>query len=124
MARSLNTDVPGVPVVVFNPLSISRTDNVEAFIPEELANAESLAVFDAKGKEVPSQITTGFDGKRRILFPADLPPVGAAVYSIRQVKTQIKNSELVVRKDYLENNNYQSNHRCQRRHSGHIRQKT
>jgi alpha-mannosidase len=106
LARSLNTDVPGVPVVVFNPLSISRKDNVEALIPEELVNAESLAVFDAKGKEVPSQITTGFDGKRRILFPADLPPVGAAVYSFRQVKTQINNSELVVRKDYLENNNF------------------
>jgi len=106
LARSLNTDVPGVPVVVFNPLSISRKDNVEAFIPEELANAESLAVFDAKGKEVPSQITTGFDGKRRILFLADLPPVGGAVYSISQEKTQIKNSELVVRKDYLENSNF------------------
>ncbi len=73
---------------------------------DELENAESLAVFDAKGKEVPSQITTGFDGERRILFPADLPPVGAAVYSIRQAKTQIKNSELVVRKDYLENSNF------------------
>ncbi len=33
LARTLNTDVPGVPVVVFNPLSISRKDNVEAFIP-------------------------------------------------------------------------------------------
>ena len=57
LAQSLNTDVPGVPVVVFNPLSIPRKDNVEAFIPDELANAESIAVFDAKGKEVPSQIT-------------------------------------------------------------------
>ena len=76
--------LPGVPVVVFNPLSIPRKDNVEAFIPSELANAEFLAVFNAEGKEVPSQITIGFDGKRRILFQADLPPVGAAVYSIRQ----------------------------------------
>ena len=106
LARSLNTDVPGVPVVVFNTLSISRKDNVEASIPEELVNAESLAVFDSKGKEVPSQITTGFDGKRRILFLADLPPVGATVYSIRQEKTHVKNSELVVHKDYLENNNF------------------
>jgi len=106
LARALNTDVPGVPVVVLNPLSISRKDHVEAFLPEELVNAESLAVFDSKGKEVPSQITAGFDGKRRILFLADLPPVGAAVYSIRQEKTQIKNSELVVHKDFLENSNF------------------
>lgn len=106
LAQSLNTAVPGVPVVVFNPLSISRKDNVEAFIPEALSSAAALAVFDAKGREVRSQVTTGFDGKKRILFQADLPPVGAAVYSIRQVKPQIKESELVVRKDYLENNHF------------------
>ena len=106
LAQSLNTDVPGVPVVVFNPLSIPRKDNVEAFIPDELANAESIAVFNAEGKEVPSQIVIGFDGKSRILFQTDLPPVGAAVYSIREAKTKIKDSELVVHKDYLENNNF------------------
>ncbi len=106
LAQSLNTDVPGVPVVVFNPLSVSRIDNAEAFIPDEFSGAESLAVFNAEGKEVPSQITTGFDGKKRILFQADLPSVGAAVYSIRQEKTKIKDFELVVRKDYLENNHF------------------
>ncbi len=103
LAMSLNTDMPGVPVVVFNPLSISRKDNVEASIPEELLNATSLSVFDAMGKEVPSQITTGFDGKRHILFQADLPPIGGAVYSIRPIKTQIKYAELIVRNNYLEN---------------------
>jgi alpha-mannosidase len=106
LAKTLNTDIPGVPVVVFNPLSISRKDIVEAYIPQELTNAEFLAVFDEKAKEVPSQITTGFDGKKRILFLADLPPVGAAVYSIRQEKSHIKNPELIVRKDYLENSNF------------------
>ncbi len=43
-------------------------------------------------------------GKAEYLFQTDLPPVGAAVYSIRQAKTNIKDSELVVHKDYLENN--------------------
>jgi alpha-mannosidase len=106
IAKTLNTDVPGVPIVVFNPLSISRKDIVEAFIPEEFVNSESIAVFDAKGKEVPSQVTTEFNGKKRILFISDLPPVGGAVYSICQAKTQIINSELIVRKDYLENNHF------------------
>jgi len=106
LAGSLNTDVPGVSVVVFNPLSIPRKDNVEAFIPEEFENAEYLAVFDSKGKEVPSQIITGFDGKRRILFSSDLPPVGGAVYSIRREKPQIRTSGIFVRKDYLENSNF------------------
>ena len=106
LAQTLNTDVPGVPIVVFNPLSISRKDNVEAFIPNALEKAESIAVFDNKGIEVPSQITTGFDGIRRILFQTDLPSVGAVVYSLREAKSQIKNGDLVVKNDYLENKSY------------------
>ena len=106
IARSMNTDVPGVPVVIFNPLSIPRKDNVEAFIPDELNKAESIAVFNANGKKVPSQIVIGFDGKSRILFQTELPPVGAAVYSMQQAKSKINDSELVVRKDYLENKNF------------------
>ncbi len=106
LAKSLNTNLPGVPVVVFNPLSISRQDVVEAFIPEELTNSESLAVFNAIGKEVLSQVVAGFDGKKRILFQAELPPVGAAVYSIQVAKSKLSNKELAVRDNYLENNFY------------------
>jgi alpha-mannosidase len=106
LAQSLNTDVHGTPVLVFNPLSIPRKDNVEAFIPDELSEAESIAVFDAQGNEMPSQVVVGYDGKSRILFQTDLPPVGGAVYSIRQAESKIKNSELVVRNDYLENKNF------------------
>jgi len=106
LASTLHTDVTGVPIVVFNPLSIARKDIVETFLPDELANEEFLSVFDAKNKEVPSQITSGFDGKRHILFLANLPSVGASVYSIRPKKSQIKTTELAVRKDYLENNHF------------------
>jgi alpha-mannosidase len=106
IAQTLNTDLPGVPVIVFNPLSISRKDIVEAFIPDKLESAASIAVFNAKGKEVPSQIVVGFDGKSRILFQADLPPAGAVVYSLRHANAKIYESELVVRDDYLENNNF------------------
>ena len=106
LARSINTDVPGVPVVVYNPLSIPRNDIVEALIPEALSKAKSIAVFDAKGKEVPSQITTGFDGKRRMLFQAVLPAIGAGVFSVQEKATNLKKSELIVRDNYLENNNF------------------
>jgi alpha-mannosidase len=88
LAQLLHTDVPGLPVVVFNPLSIPRKDIVEAFLPDEFENAESVAVFDASGKEVASQITQGFDGLSRILFQADLPPIGVSVYSFRQTQTK------------------------------------
>ncbi|MFC1762159.1 alpha-mannosidase [Planctomycetota bacterium] len=107
LARSLNTDVPGVPVVVYNPLSMARDDLVEAFIPEELAHAKTITAFNAQGKALPTQLTTGWDGKRRVLFPANIPPVGIAVYSLRQVAPpRLKDGELVVSKRLLENNRY------------------
>jgi len=106
LAQSLNTDVPGVPVVVFNPLSIARKDVVEAFIPAELTPTGPIAVFDAGGNEVLSQIITGFDGKKRILFQAELPPVGAAVFSFRALKSQLKSKDLAVKENCLENKNY------------------
>ena len=48
-------------------------DKADAFLAR--FGPDMPVVFDSKGKEVPSQITAGFDGKRRILFLADLPPV-------------------------------------------------
>lgn len=55
LAQTLNTDVPGVPIVVYNPLSISRKEITEAFIPNALAKAEFIAVSDNHGKEIPAQ---------------------------------------------------------------------
>lgn len=107
LSKNLNTNVQGVPVVVYNPLSISRKDIVEAFLPEALAKAVFISVFDNKGAEVTSQLTTGFDGKRRILFQAELPAVGAAVFSMRETKSTLTNAALKVRNDYLENEYYQ-----------------
>lgn len=106
LAKSLNTDVPGVPVVVFNPLSIARTDYVEVFIPEALEKAESIVVFNALGEEIPSQITKAFDGKKRVLFQAELPAIGGSVFSFREGTLQNNETELVVRDGYLENDSY------------------
>ena len=79
LATVLNTDLPGVPLVIYNPLSIEREDVVEAFIPAELQQARAITAVDADGKSLPTQLTTGWDGKRRVLFLAKVPPVGAAV---------------------------------------------
>ena len=106
LAKSFKTDLPGVPVVVFNPLSISRTDYVEADIPGELINAHSIVVFNAGGKEIPSQMTTGFDGKRRVLFQAETPANGGSIFSFREGTRQKIANELVVRDGYLENVSY------------------
>lgn len=106
IAQSLNTDVVGIPVLVFNPLSIARKDIVEAFLPETLEKSEFISVFDANGKEVASQIITAFDGKRRVLFEASLPSVGASVFSMREVKSEQSNKNLIVKENSLENEFY------------------
>jgi alpha-mannosidase len=107
LSRSLNTDVPGVPLVVYNPLSIAREDLVEALVPAELADAKAITAFDAQGQELPTQLTTGWDGRRRVLFQAKLPPVGAAVYALREGEPpKVKKGELLVGKSSLENNRY------------------
>jgi alpha-mannosidase len=107
MARSLNTDIEGVPLVVYNPLSTVRNDVVEALIPDELAAAQAITAFNAKGEALPTQLTAGWDGKRRVLFQAGLPPVGAAVYALREGSPPpVKKGELKVGKRSLENNHY------------------
>jgi alpha-mannosidase len=107
LSRSLNTDVPGVPLVVYNPLSLEREDVVEALVPEELAHAKAITAFDAKGQELPTQLTTGWDGKRRVLFCAKLPPIGAAVFALREgAPRKAEKRELRVGGNSLENNRY------------------
>ena len=107
LARSLNTDVEGVPLVIYNPLSVKRADIVEALVPKELADAKAITAFDAKGRALPTQLTTGWDGKRRVLFQATLPSVGAAVYALHEGKPpKVRGGELHVGKRSLENERY------------------
>ncbi|MCU0857594.1 MAG: hypothetical protein MUC65_04220, partial [Pontiellaceae bacterium] len=107
LARSLNTDVQGVPLVIYNPLSTVREDLVEALIPAELANAKAITAYDAQGQALPTQLTTGWDGKARVLFHAKLPPVGAAVYALREgTPPPVKNGELKISESTLENKRY------------------
>ena len=94
-------------LVVYNPISIAREDLVEALIPEELADAKAFTTFDEQGQALPTQLTTVWDGKRRVLFQVKLPPIGAAVYELREGKPRkVKDRKLDVGKSSLENDNY------------------
>ncbi len=107
LARSLHTDLAGVPLVIYNPLSLGREDIVEALVPQALADAKAITAFDAQGRAVATQLTTGWDGKRRVLFAAKLPPVGAAVYALREHDASAReNGELNVSESSLENEQY------------------
>jgi alpha-mannosidase len=100
VASSMNTDTKGTPVVVFNPLNISREDIVEASV-ESSRNA-GTRVVDPDGKEVPTQVQNG-----KVVFLAKAPPVGYAVYDLQTDSTISKQpSTLQVSENSLENHYY------------------
>jgi alpha-mannosidase len=71
----------GTPLLVFNPCSDARTDLVTLPLSED---DSSFAVFDERGKEIPSQISFDGHSAKTLLFVApNVPPVGYAVYELR-----------------------------------------
>ncbi len=81
VARALDTQVEGLPLVIFNPLSIEREDVVEIQV-ESRDGAGALQVYDAPGAPVPTQVVNE-GGKQRLIFVARVPSIGFAVYSLR-----------------------------------------
>ncbi|MBQ3868970.1 MAG: discoidin domain-containing protein [Clostridia bacterium] len=78
VASKLDTDVSGIPAVVYNPVSFSRTDAVRVALPDGVTCAR---VYTAKGAEVPSQISDK-DGVRSVIFAAKVKPVSFTVFNI------------------------------------------
>ena len=103
IARRMDTNVGGTPVVVYNN---------EAFPVEAVAEVELPAqdidyqISGPDGKRVASQVIDR-DGKRVLLFNAKLPASGVAVYSMKaagklklaktEAKTEIENSAYRIR---------------------------
>jgi alpha-mannosidase len=104
--RGLDTRAGGVPVVVYNPLSIEREDLVEAAI-ELSGNASQVTVFDPAGKEVPAQLIRSEGKKATVLFAARCEPVSYTVYDIvTSDKPSTLATGLSVKKNQLENARY------------------
>ena len=77
VSRKLDTNVGGTPVVVYNN---------EAFGVKAVAEAEvngNASVTGPDGKTVASQIIER-DGKKMVLFEANVPATGFAVYSVKE----------------------------------------
>lgn len=106
VARGLDTRVTGVPIVIYNPLSVSRTDLVEAVLPIALKTAAQVTAFDQSGKPLPTQLLEDPEGTRRILFLATVPALGFAVYSIRQATSPRAVEKLTIGDNYLSNAHY------------------
>lgn len=84
IAAHINTEGPGVPILVFNPMNWTRTEvtEVEAQLPGPVREAE---VVDASGKVVPSQLLALDPATHRaqLLVEVTVPSLGYATYFVR-----------------------------------------
>lgn len=74
----MDTRVKGIPIVVYN----NETFPVNSVATVELNDNKNYTVTDAKGKRVVSQIVES-DGRNYLLFDAQVPATGFAVYGIQ-----------------------------------------
>lgn len=79
VASTLDTDVSGSAVVVYNALSIGRQDVVEARVSFPNGTPVGVRVSGPDGKPVPAQLTASGS----VLFLATVPSVGFAVYDVQ-----------------------------------------
>ncbi|MGN0068227.1 MAG: glycoside hydrolase family 38 C-terminal domain-containing protein [Prevotella sp.] len=108
-ARLLDTQVTGVPVVVYNPLSQYRTDVVEAEI-EVASEPAGVRVYNKDGEEVLSQVNAydASTGRVSIIFAATVPSLGYAVYDVQfgEPSTLTSSVQIDAATLKLENANY------------------
>jgi len=108
ISRNLSTNtVAGIPVIVYNPLSIERSDVVEASIAAA-TEPTALSVIDKDGLSVPVQITEYLDGKVSFIFLATVPSLGYATYDVRinETSTPTTSGTLKITTTTIENDAY------------------
>jgi len=106
IVSKMNTNTQGKSVVVYNPVAKQREDIVTAEL-EYPVLPTSIAVFDKNGKEMPSQIVARKDNKLTVLFLAQVPSVGMAVYDVRETAASISSNGLLqATNNSLENSYY------------------
>ena len=103
IARKMDTNVGGTPVVVYNNETFPVQAVAEVVLP---ATDKDYQVSGPDGKRVASQVIER-DGKQVLLFEARVPATGVAVYSLKasgklktqkaEAKTEVENSAYRVR---------------------------
>jgi alpha-mannosidase len=81
VSRSLDTNVKGTPLVIYNPAGFPVSEVLEVTVQ---ASSDKLTVYDNNGSIVPHQVTEFTDGEVRMLLKATAPATGYAVYDIRK----------------------------------------
>lgn len=108
IAKSINTEGEGQPVLVFNPLAWKRTDIVEIAV-EFSQKPENLILKDAQGKVFPCQIVECSSKKekflvRGIFIAEDVPSLGYKTFFAVESKDSARpSSALQIAENRLEN---------------------
>lgn len=107
LAQALDTTAVGVPLVVYNSLSVSREDIVEAVVKFTNGAPVAVRVFDPNGVEVPSQVSATTSNSLTVAFLANVPANGAAVFDVRPSATpSTLGTGLTVSSSQIENARY------------------
>lgn len=96
-----NNGQKGTPLLVFNPLSWTRTGVVKVKLPAELQ--EKVTVFDEKREEIQSQIIISKDGNSLCFIARNVPALGYKIYKIKKGQGANFKNSLNVEKTALEN---------------------
>ena len=102
IASSLNTQVEGRAVVVYNPVAAEREDVVTAELTYKKLPL-GIQVFNEEGEVLPSQIISTNGNKMKVIFLAKLPSSGLSVFDVRESVNNQVDSELSVNDFTLEN---------------------
>jgi len=107
VAKQMDTQVEGIPLVVYNPLSINRTDIVESSVTTD-SKPTGIRVLDGGNNDVPAQILNYNSDTRELsfIFQATVPPLGYTVYELRLNESKDFESSLSISNDLLENDSY------------------
>ncbi len=111
VSRGLDTNVEGVPLIVYNPLAIEREDVVEARVEFPEGAPKAVRVFNPKGNEIPSQIKARDDKSVAVLFTANVDSVSFSAFEIRKSDTPYatKSDSPLIR---ISNSQIENEHLC------------
>jgi len=110
VSQGLDTKGAGIPIVVYNPLSIEREDPVQATVTFPGTLPASVEVYGPGGSHTPvkSQILARNGSNLTVLFLASAPSIGYTTYHIVGTSHPAAASgELKISKTGLENARYQ-----------------
>jgi alpha-mannosidase len=107
IARGLDTQVEGVPLVVVNPLAIEREDPVEANMAFAGVAPPSVRVVAPDGADVPVQVLERAENRLRLLLLPKVGPVSWTVLDVRRAdQAAAESAVLHVDERSLENEDY------------------